>query len=277
MIELKPAYSLPLADLAALFNAAFTGYVGGDIQFTAAALARFLASGAVDLALSQIILRDEQPVGFGFVARQGWTSRLAAFGIVPEVAGQGIGKAAMQQMIVQASERGDRFYELEVIEQNPRAVRLYAGVGFTTLRRLVGYQGQPPEGLQRPAPNLQTLDVYEVARQIVQHGALDLPWQLAGTTIARHAPPDLAFTLDAACAVISNPAAETIALRALLVPPDLRRQGRASRLLSALFARYPDKTWVVPAICPEALGAELPARLGFERQPISHWHMPLTL
>ena len=50
----------------------------------------------------------------------------------------------MTTLIEQARERGDRLYDLEVIEQNPRAVRLYEGVGFKKLRRLVGYEAQSP-------------------------------------------------------------------------------------------------------------------------------------
>lgn len=280
-LELQPAHALTLGELAALFNAAFTGYVGGDVHFTPVALARFLASTNADLDLSQVFLRDAQPVGFSYVARQGWTSRLAAFGVVPTATRQGIGRAAMTQLIALARVRGDRCYELEVIESNTPAVRLYEGLGFTRVRRLVSYKGQPPPpadpAASADALALEELDVYAVARLIVQHGAPDLPWQLSGTALARCGPPDVAFTLDGAYAVISNPAAETMTLRALLVPQELRRQGRATRLLTALFARYPGKTWALPALYPEAIGAGLAARFGFQRQPITQFQMRLPL
>ncbi len=57
----------------------------------------------------------------------------------------------------------------------------------------------------------------------------------------------------------------------------LRRQGRASRLLKALFAQYPDKKWVVSAIYPEEIGGELLATFGFERQALTQWQMRLLL
>ncbi len=286
-MELKPAHSLTLEELAALFNLAFTDYVGGNIHFTGSTLARFLARDNVDLDLSQIILSDGQPVGFGFIERQGWSSRLAAFGIVPAASGMGLGKEAMTRLIAQARQRGDHQFELEVIEQNTRGVRLYEGVGFQRVRRLVGYDGKPlPPPVNPPLPegegsgvraNLQPIDILAVARLIVQHGAADLPWSLAGTTIARHSPPDLAYRLDQAYIVISNPEAQTIAIRALIVPPEQRRQGQATRLLNALFTRYPDKHWVISAVCPEEIGAELFAHFGFERQPISQFQMRLKL
>lgn len=279
-MELKPAHSLTLEELAALFNLAFTDYVGGNVHFTGSTLARFLARDNVDLDLSQIILADGQPVGFGYIERLGWSSRLAAFGIVPAASGMGLGKEAMTRLIAQARARGDHQFELEVIEQNTRGVRLYEGVGFQRVRRLVGYDGKPavlnPE-MQRSIPNLESLDIPAVAQLIMQHGAADLPWQLAGISLARHSPPDVAYRLDQAYIVISNPEAQTIAIRALLVPTEQRRQGHATRLLAALFAHYPDKHWVVSAVCPEEIGAELFAHFGFERQPISQFQMRLML
>jgi ribosomal protein S18 acetylase RimI-like enzyme len=273
-MELRPAHTLTLDGLAALFNEAFTGYIGGNVNFTAATLARLISRDNVDLELSQVFYRDEQPVGFGYVARQGWRCRLAAFGVIPAAAGAGIGKLAMNAMVEQARERGDHEYLLEVIEQNERAVRLYKGVGFEIVRRLVGYVAENPTG---EAADLQQIDVYEAARVVVQHGAPDLPWQVAGANLMRHSPPDVAYELDGAYAVISSPEAPAIALRALIVPPEFRRQGRASRLLRALFAAYPQKKWVVSATCPEEIGGELLAKLGFERQAISQWQMRLGL
>lgn len=280
MIDLKPAYTQTIDELATLFNRAFAGYIGGDVHFTAEALARFLSRDNVDLDLSQIMMRDGQPVGFGYVARMGWTSRLAAFGVVPEASGAGVGKVSMQQLIDQAKARGDRFYELEVIEQNTRAVKLYEGVGFERVRRLVGYElKSPPTDArdERLVPALLSVNVYDVGRVIMQHGALDLPWQVAGATICRAAPPNVGYALDGAYAVITNPDAEVVGLRALIVPPELRRQGRATRLMRAIFARHPGKHWVLSAIMPEDIGGELLASLGFTRTALTQWQMRLGL
>lgn len=280
VIELTPAYTRTIDDLAALFNRAFAGYVGGDVHFTAEMLARFIARSNADLELSQVIARDGQPVGFACVARQGWTSRLASFGVVPEAAGAGVGKAAMLQLIDQAKRRGDHVYELEVIEQNPRAVRLYEGVGFQRVRRLVGYEAkspQPDARAQRAASAVQSIDICDAAKVFFQYGAPDLPWQVSGAALVRQSPPSVAYALDHAYAVISDPAAEVVSLRGLIVPPDLRRQGRATRLMGAIFARHPGKTWSLPAIMPEEIGGELLAKLGFERTALTQWHMRLGL
>jgi hypothetical protein len=123
------------------------------------------------------------------------------------------------------------------------------------------------------ADDLQPVNILEVAKLVMQYGVDNLPWDVSGTAIARLAPPILAFRLDQAYAAISDPANEVIALRALIVPPDARRQGQGTRMLNSLFARYPNKTWTLPAVMPEEIVGERLARFGFARGPISQWQM----
>lgn len=274
-IELEPAYTRSLRDLAALFNEAFTGYIGGGVQFDERSLARFFARDDVDLGASQVAARGGEAVGLALVARQGWSCRLAAMGVVPSATGQGVGKAIMTGLIAQARERGDRLYDLEVIEQNERAVRLYEGAGFTRVRRLVGYEAEQVVGVADAG--LERIDIPDVATLIVQYGAADLPAAVSGWQIARLSPPDAAYRLGDACAVISNPDAAVIAVRAFIVPPDARQQGQAARLFGAIFAAHAGKRWMMPAVCPEEIGTELFARFGFTRQAISQWQMRLVL
>jgi ribosomal protein S18 acetylase RimI-like enzyme len=274
-VELKPAYTLTLEQLATLFNEAFAGYVGGNVQFNAASLAGFIAHESIDLNLSQVILRDDQPAGFGYITQQGGECRLAAFGIVPSAAHQGVGKALMTEMIAQAKARGDRAFNLEVIEQNPRAVKLYQGVGFEIVRRLVGCTGKNPQAVADVEAEMIDLDT--AARSILRYEEQELPWQVNGLAMLRLSPPNVGCRLAQATAILSDPTAPTIFLRSLIVPSEARHQGQATRLLSALFAKYPEKTWVLSPIYPEEYVTGLAARFGFERQPISQWQMRLGL
>ena len=274
-MELKPAYTLTFESLADLFNTAFAGYVGGDAHFSAASLAGWIAGEGIDLSLSQIVLRDGQAVGFGYITRQGGECRLAAFGIVPSAAHQGVGKATMLELIAQAKARGDQAFHLEVIEQNPRAVKLYQGVGFEIVRRLVGYKGVNPQG-EAPVP-AEKIDLAMAARAVVRYEARDLPWQANGLSKLRLSPPNVGYRLGEAYAILSDPDAATIGLRSLIVAAEARQQGQATRLLSALFAQYPAKTWVLGSIFPEELVTGLAEKFGFERQPISQWQMRLAL
>jgi len=86
---LKSVSDYSLVDSAALFTHAFTGYIGGNVQLNATSLAGLIARDNVDLNASRILVHEGQPVGFALIARQGWTSRVAAMGIVPEIQGKG--------------------------------------------------------------------------------------------------------------------------------------------------------------------------------------------
>jgi ribosomal protein S18 acetylase RimI-like enzyme len=260
--------------LAEHLNSSFRGYLV-EIKFSPTLVNYLLRQDHVDLTTSQVVLEAGQPVGLALVARRGWTSRVAAMGIISERRGEGIGEWLMRQIIAQAGDRQDRILVLEVIEQNHPAVRLYQKLGFQTLRRLVGYRAQAPVG--RANGDLQEVDIREVARFLTYHAAPDLPWQLSGETLAQGGWPNRGYRLGAAYGAISNPEQSQIALKALVVPPEARRQGAATALIQALAAKYPSKTWTVPPIWPEETVASLFEKLGFTRESLSQLQMKLTL
>lgn len=269
-LSMQSALDYTLPDLAALLDRAFTGYLV-PMHFTAAGLASTLPSDSIQLHLSRVILRDDQPTGVALIARRGWTIRLAAMGIVPEGRGQRIGEWAMGQLLDEARGRGERSMVLEVIEQNTAAVRLYERVGFTKRRRLVGLTAHQP--VIAPAPAPEEVDIREVATAITRYGLPDLPWQFSGESLALFGPPARGYKLGPAYAFISDPAQERISLRSLVVPPEARRQGHATALLKGLFALFLEKTWAIPAIMPEELAFPALERLGFVRESLSQFQM----
>jgi ribosomal protein S18 acetylase RimI-like enzyme len=213
-------------------------------------------------------------VGVALIARRGWTSRLAAMALVPEARGQGVGRWAMGQLLDQARARGERRMVLEVIESNEPAVRLYRHSGFCLLRRLAGYKAVSPNGAD-PIP-VEEVDIREVARLVTAHGLPDLPWQVSGESLALMGPPNRAYRLGDAYAVISDPAAPQIVVRSVVVKPEGRGQGLAARLLHLLMDSHPDTRWIVPALCPEEMGG-LFERVGFARSEISQLQMAIAL
>lgn len=273
-LSIVPALNFTLPELAELLNSGFRGYMV-EIKFTPALVNYLLRQDHVDLNMSQIALEGDQPVGLAMIARRGWTSRVAAMAIIHERRGHGVGEWLLRQIITQARERHDRLLVLEVIEQNYAAIRLYQKLSFQTVRRLVGYRAQQPEG--RPDPELDEVDLREVARYLSYHAAPDLPWQLSGETLAQGGWPNRGYRLGPAYGAISDPAQPQIALKALVVPPDLRRQGLATRLIQALIAEHPGKTWVVPPIWPEESTSDLYEKLGFSREALTQLQMMLAL
>src|SRR6185369_5044795 len=141
--ELKPASEFPIPEIAELLTRGFEGYFV-PIQITPAVLLTMLRRDSIDLNESRVLHRDGEPIGVALIARRGWTSRLAAMGIVSDARHGGAGTFGMQQLINEARTRGDHEMLLEVIEQNTAGVKLYQKVGFEIVRRLVGYKLENP-------------------------------------------------------------------------------------------------------------------------------------
>lgn len=273
-IAYQAAAEIPLTELAPLFTDSFTGYIAGSVQMSVAGLAAMLARDNIDLNASMVAVEDGRLLGFGMIARQGWSSRLAAMGISQAAQGKKVGFHLLTHLLDQARSRGDQQLWLEAFEQNVRAVKLYEKGGFEIVRRLYGYNAD--QLAAGSADGLTAVDTYEAARVIIAHGAADLPWQVAGAAMARATPLQRAYRLGEAWAVITDPSAETIAIRSLLVHPNARGRGEARRLLESLGATFPAKKWLVPAICPEEHGGFF-ERHGFTRQALNQLQMRVML
>jgi ribosomal protein S18 acetylase RimI-like enzyme len=269
----QPALDFSLPDLAALFTRSFAGYFM-PVNMIVPTLAGMLRRDGTDLAVSRVLLADGVASGFGLIARRGWTSRLAAMGIVESLRGQGAGSYLMAELIREARERGEHGMVLEVIAQNVSAIALYEKYGFEKVRRLVGLSLENP--LSTESTSLEEMDIRAVANLISQHGFSDLPWQLAAETIATFTPPARAYRLDSAYAVITNPEVENVSFWTILVEPKSRGQGQAKSIIRAVTAAHPGKTWHIPAIFPEETVGSF-EKLGFVREEISQWQMNLAL
>ena len=269
----KSALSLSIPEIAALFTRGFEGYFV-PVQMTDVALQTMIRRDGVDLAESRILFKDDEPIGVALIARRGWTSRLAAMGIVTEARNGGVGTWAMRQLIEEARARAEKEMLLEVIEQNTAGVKLYQKVGFETVRRLVGYKLENPQ--VKSKGKLEEIDIRDLAKLISAHGLKDLPWQLSGETIAQHTPPSRAYRLDDAYCLISNPEAEQVVISSVLVKAGSRGAGLSPVLMRAVFSRFPNKTWRVPAIFPEEM-SPIFEEVGMKREELSQLQMALTL
>ncbi|MCB0064858.1 MAG: GNAT family N-acetyltransferase [Caldilineaceae bacterium] len=257
-------------------NQGFTGYQV-PLSFTLSSLLQAVRVDGIDATASQIVRRAGQAVGVALIARRGWRCRLAAMAIAPAARGQGVGRWLMREVLSDARKRGERGMVLEVIETNTPAVKLYQSGGFQTVRRLVSYerpaaaeQDLSPEATRRAA--LQEVDIHTVAQLVTAHGLPDLPWQLSGPTVTQLGPPYRAYQLEDAYALISDPAAAKIGIRALLVLPESRGQGQGVRLLQALAATFPEKALQVPALFPEEMGSTF-VKAGFTRDALAQLQM----
>jgi ribosomal protein S18 acetylase RimI-like enzyme len=259
--------------LTELLNQAYAGYLV-PIRFTPVAVSRTLGIHGIDLDSSRVACCGSAAIGIGLLSHRGWTTRLAAMGIVPEFRHAGVGRWLLDRLLAEGRQHGDRRITLEVIEDNTPAVRLYESAGFTARRRLLGYIGDHVSAAASDPP--EEVDVPEVAREVVRWGLPDLPWQVSGETLAHHSLPVVGFRLGDAFAVI-EPKETRVELLSLIVRPEARRRGAATRLLRALFAHYPGKDWRIAPRLPEEIPASLFTRLGFVPDRISQKQMFMKL
>ena len=273
LLDTKPVSDYPLPDLTQLLNLSFENYLV-PVAFNLSQFLTMIRKDSLDLAASRVLLVDEQPAGIALIARRGWTSRLAAMGIVQGQRSKGAGSRFMRKLIDEARERNDHAMVLEVIEQNENAVKLYQKCGFQSVRRLIGLIRK--DAIEKNKTSLTTIDLREAGSLIAQHGLADLPWQLAGETIAHMNPPACAYRNGPALVVTSNLAVEHVVIWSLLVEPQARGQQLGVEMLKSVIANHPGKTWHIPAIFPEEFG-KLFERAGFEQEELTQWQMKLDL
>jgi GNAT superfamily N-acetyltransferase len=97
-LDLKPASDYSLPDLLYLLNLSFEEYLV-PVTFNLIQFLTMLRKDSVDLYASRVLVEDGEPAGIALIARRGWTSRLAAMGIVKEARGTGAGTRFMQALI----------------------------------------------------------------------------------------------------------------------------------------------------------------------------------
>jgi ribosomal protein S18 acetylase RimI-like enzyme len=190
---------------------------------------------------------------------------VGGMGVVPAARGRGHGVAVMQAILDHAAAAGASTVDLEVIESNAPAIRIYEALGFRETRRLVVWKLDPAGSGTDPKPENVALEPMDVAK------ALDFvddwvpnppPWQRSRRTIAHLPEPP-----EALAAVREGEAAGALVFRAvpdrvsvLALGADHQDVAVLSAMLAGLRTRHPAA--VVRLL---NLPAEDPATKVFER------------
>ena len=163
-MNLVPAATLSIDELAALFNAGYEGYVV-PFRVETSQLQNMIAAWHIDLARSRIA-PGEGVALLGIRGERGW---IGGLGVVPAARRRGVGRALMDAVLDQAPPE----VTLEVIEQNEPAIRLYEDLGFERVRILEVWS------LDAEAPDPGNVREGEPAPV----GERDLPWQRADASL----------------------------------------------------------------------------------------------
>ncbi|KAH8654817.1 acetyltransferase, gnat family [Ilyonectria robusta] len=286
-MESRPGNSISPSQLAAIFNEAFTNYIGTEVQFTEETITLWCNGYLVSLELSHIFFPtpdSNEPVAFGLIAIRDdkpKESRLAAMGVVPSYHGKGTGTQVMELIISAERKRGVHIIELECIKQNERALRLYKRMGFSIEQELYGWE-KDLTSVKDSVSNtgIEDCTFDELEKQITKHAAPTLPWQAWGWGVSPLGPTKRVFKLGHAYCGISHPDKDdeiTVNLTSIFVEPEWRRQGEARRLMEAVMAKFPGKKWRAGVVFPKEPADRLAAHFGFTPMDLSQYQMRLQL
>lgn len=273
-MQIQSPFSLSIEELAAGLTSCFEGYIV-PANFTAPLLAAVLRSESVDLATSLVILDEGRVMATALVARRGKTARVAAMGVAKVARRQGLGRQILTQAIEEARKRGETRLILEVIEQNPAAIALYEGLGFTRLHRLLGFNATLSSELLL-GPELEDVEPADVADVIRAREPGGVSWSMSATTVANMALPSRGVRSGDVYAVIGPPVENAVGCRsmAFVGGPDSKK---AKGMLEALASRFPNYLFRMPAFFPEHEFSDAMTGAGMEIDPISQFQMELAL
>ncbi len=241
-----PGDHLGLEPLATLFNRGYEGYFV-PIQLDAEAFAVYAAAWDLDLAATRVALAGGQPVAFALLGVRGRRGWVGGMGVVPELRGRGLGRAAMDAVMAEARARGLAAVGLEVLEQNTWAARIYEGMGFRDTRALEVWSrpADAPPLAAEPAPQVAPVPVDEA---LAAHAALHPqrpPWQREQRSLARQSDRLAALAVRRAGSIgalaIFHGSPQRVSLLALAARPDAPA-GALPALLAALTAAHPGAT-----------------------------------
>lgn len=128
-LELRSARSLSVGERAALFTAAYEGYLV-PMHIDESSLAWMQEKFDFDVDASRIAYRDAEPVGLANLAVRGRDAWIGGIGVVPAARRSGVGEALMCALHEEARRRGVERVWLEVIVENSGARTLYEKLGY---------------------------------------------------------------------------------------------------------------------------------------------------
>lgn len=181
-LELRSARSLTPGERAALFNAAYEGYVT-PFHVDEAMLAFMDDAFDIDVDASLVALREQAPIGLANLGVRGEDGWVGGIGVVAAARRTGVGEALMQALLEQARERGIRRVWLEVIVENTGAFALYEKLGYRTVRDVEVWT-LPLSFSERSGAEDTSSDVAHA--RIREIHAEREPWQRADETLAHY-------------------------------------------------------------------------------------------
>ena len=241
----------PTEELAALFTRGYEGYYT-PVTMNEPGFLDMVRTADIDLAASRVGSLEGRPVAFALLGVRGTRGWIGGMGVASEARGAGYGRAAMAAVLESARGLGLEHVDLEVLEQNAPAIRIYEALGFTDRRRVDVFTREPaplpPTTEAREPATPAEVVALELGECLALHPRLHPvrpPWQRDLPTLVHGTGRLLAAGVRAgrgiACYVIYR------AVGARLNLGDLAREtacpaGELARTLREVVAAHPQAT-----------------------------------
>jgi GNAT superfamily N-acetyltransferase len=250
-VELRPASELTPAERAALFTAAYEGYLV-PFQVDEATLAWLDETFDIDLDASRIAYRDGEPIGLGNLGARGEDGWIGGVGVVLAARRSGVGETLMRGLHDEARARGIRRVRLEVIVENTGAFALYEKLGYRTVRDVAVWSLPLSASEDSQAEDVPAEEAHTRIRELRTERE---PWQRADESLAHYA--DALGIATAGGAAVYRQSGEPVSL--LQIAGDAEPLLRALRTLGPVSVlNLPDGDPVATAL--EELGATVAIR-----------------
>lgn len=179
-LTFSPASELALPALTEAFNQAFEGYLV-PMRHTPESMGAMVRSNDLRLDASLVARTpDATLAGIGLLGVRGDRGWVGGMAVTPALRGAGQGATLLRQLVRRARGLGLKTLQLEVLEENDRARRLYTRHGFEDVRPLGVYTGPLATPLaERPGANrvVAPIGVETALAHYAATHSMAAPWQ----------------------------------------------------------------------------------------------------
>lgn len=138
------AETLSREELTRAFALIYTDYVV-PLQVTPEFMERHLTSNDIELSCSPLWLNaEDEVVALALLGLRGHRAWVGGFGVAPAERGRGLAGPLILETIERARSAGAQILQLEVLENNPLARRVYQRAGFRTVREVARLTAPEP-------------------------------------------------------------------------------------------------------------------------------------
>lgn len=164
-LSVVPCSRYTSSALAHLYNRTRIDYIV-PMPMNARRLNEYVRDYDVNLDASVVVENSEgESLGIGMLGLRGERAWITRLGVAPERRGNKLGQLLMQSLLIQAQHRGARQVQLEVIQGNLPAYRLFCKLGFEDVRELLVLNRPPhkPDLALTSNVRVATLSAAEIA------------------------------------------------------------------------------------------------------------------